>query len=399
METKNKNIAEELISSAVELRHTLHKNAELSGREEKTKRILMEYLAKRTSLEIHDMGAWFYAAYRAGGKKRIAFRADMDALPIDEGEVLIYSSETRGVSHKCGHDGHCASLAALAEFIDENGCENDIFFLFQHSEENGSGAIECGKLIELENIDEFYGYHNMPGLPLGSIAGHTGCAACASTGMVIRLTGKNSHASQPENGNNPSFALAELIMAVPEMVKAAAGECELESPNPMMAFGSRGMVMCTIVGSGVSSREDCEKEAAFGTSAGFAYLALTVRAEDEKCMAALEKSIVNIAEMVCLNNGLACSVFYNDAFPETRNDAACAEKVRTAAKKLALPVAEWNEPFRSSEDFGYYTKKIKGALVYIGSGLHHAPLHTAEYDFPDGLIVTAVRLFAELAGC
>lgn len=400
METKNKSIAEETLASAIELRHKLHKNAELSGREGKTKQILIEYISKRTSLEIRDMGAWFYAAYRAngGGKKRLAFRAEMDALPIDEGTALIYCSENRGVSHKCGHDGHCASLAAFAEYVDRNGSENDVFFLFQHSEENGEGAIECEKLIDLEHIDEIYGYHNMPGFACGSVAVHSGCAACASKGMVIGLTGSNSHASQPENGNNPAFALAELILAVPELVKAAAVDCELESPNPMMAFGSGGMVMCTIVGSGVSSRRDCERADAFGTSAGYAYLALTIRSEDEKCMDRLEKSIINIAEAVCRRHGLASSVSYSDPFPETRNDESCAERVRAAAKALELSIAEWDEPFRSSEDFGYYTKKTKGALLYIGCGLRHAPLHTVEYDFTDELIEVAVRLFAELAG-
>ncbi|MBR5947421.1 MAG: M20/M25/M40 family metallo-hydrolase [Clostridia bacterium] len=397
---KNINIPGEILSSAVELRHTLHKSAELSGREERTKRIIMEYLSDRTSLELHDMGAWFYAAYRSKeGKKRIAFRADMDALPIDEGISLPYCSENRGVSHKCGHDGHSASLAAFAEFIDKNGCENDIFFLFQHAEENGDGAEECDKLIALERIDEIYGYHNMPGFPLGSVSVHTGCAACASTGMTVMLRGKNSHASQPENGRNPAFALAELILAMPELVKEAAGDLELESPNPMMAFGARGMVMCTVIGAGISSREDCEKAGSFGTSAGFAHLALTIRAEDEKSIETLEKSIIDIAEIVCERHGLTCSVSYSDTFPETRNDGECAEKVREAATALELPIAEWNEPFRSSEDFGYYTKKTKGALFYIGSGVLHAPLHTVDYDFADELIGVSARLYASVALC
>lgn len=397
----HKNICKELLDCAKELRHTLHRNAELSGHEDKTKRILIEHISRRTKLELHDMGAWFYAAYRAigGGKKRIAFRADMDALPIDEGCVLPYCSENRGVSHKCGHDGHCASLAAFAEYVDKHGCKNDVFFLFQHAEENGAGAAVCQAIIEREQVDEIYGYHNMPGFPLGSVAVHTGCAACASKGLIIKLTGKNSHASQPENGRNPAFALSELTLSIPELVRAAAEDGEAgESTNPMMAFGARGMVMCTVIGSGVSSREDCERADAFGTSAGFARLALTIRAEDETCMAALEKSLIEKAESICESGGFDCSIEYSDPFPETRNDEECAEMVRTAAKSLGLAIAKWDEPFRSSEDFGYYTKKTKGALFYLGCGEDHAPLHTLEYDFSDELIGIAVRLLAELAG-
>lgn len=399
MNMKFKNANGEILCSAAELRHNLHKLAELSEHETKTKRLIMEYLSQRTSLEVCDMGAWFYAAHRANGERRIAFRADMDALPIDEGTALSYCSENRGVSHKCGHDGHSASLAAFAEYVDKHGCENDVFFLFQHAEENGAGAAVCQKLIELERIDEIYGYHNMPGFPLGSVAVHTGCAACASKGLIIKLTGKNSHASQPENGKNPAFALSELTLSIPALVKEAAGKCAAKSPNPMMAFGERGMLMCTVVGSGVSSREDCEKADAFGTSAGFAHLALTIRAEDENRMDALERSIIASAKSICEKQGLNCGVEYSDPFPETRNDAKCAEKVRAAALALKLPIAEWNEPFRSSEDFGYYTKKTEGALFYIGCGESHAPLHTLEYDFSDELIGIAVRLFAFLAGC
>ncbi len=404
----------EIIESAKALRHELHQNAELSEHEQITKRILMEYLERRTKLELHDMGAWFYAVYRAktdcaktdGAKKRIAFRADMDALPIDEGGLLPYCSKNRGVSHKCGHDGHSASLAAFAEYLDKTGCENDIFLLFQHAEENGAGAAVCQKLIELEHIDEIYGWHNMPGFPLGSVAVHTGCAACASKGVIIKFMGKNSHASQPENGKNPAFALAELIGAIPGLVKQAAGECGAEkaggregakSQSPMAAFGADGMVMCTVIGAGVSSREDMQKAEAFGTSAGFAFLSLTIRAESEARMDALEKSLIDLAHGTAGSHCLSFTVEYSDPFPETRNDARCAERVRRAAISLGLEIARWDEPFRSSEDFGYYTKKTKGALFYIGCGEAHAPLHTVEYDFSDELIETAVRLFAQLA--
>lgn len=391
-----------MLEKAKELRHELHRHAELSLNERETKRILIDFLAKNTSLELHDMGAWFYAAYRSPerskGPRRIAFRADMDALPIDEGCSLAYSSKTRGVSHKCGHDGHSASLAAFALAVDRCGCENDIFFLFQHAEENGAGAAVCEALIALEHIDEIYGCHNMPGFPMGSVAVHDGVAACASTGLVLKLTGRNSHASQPENGLNPAYALAELIGAIPSLVdEAAEAEGTAQRGVPGFAMSDTGVVMCTVVGAEVGSKADGGGTNAFGTSAGFARLMLTVRAEDESRLERLKELLIERLGRLAHGHGLAAEHELADPFPETRNDPACAEKVRRAAERAGLPPARWDEPFRSSEDFGRYTKLIPGALFYIGCGESHAPLHTVSYDFSDELIAFAAEMFAQLA--
>lgn len=391
----------QIVEKCAAFRKLLHKNAELSCKETKTKALLIDFLRENTSLDIVDMGAWFYAkrisASASADKKRIAFRADMDALPIDEGERFSYASETRGVSHKCGHDGHLASLAAFALYLDSHPCGNDVFLLFQHAEETGAGAFVCREMIEKEHIDEIYGYHNMPGFPLGSVAVHTGCAAFASKGIIIRFNGKNSHASQPENGVNPAFALAETVMSIPALVEAAAGEKNLKRDTPMSASGEYGTVMCTIIGASISSREDAERSPAFGTSAGTGELLLTVRAEREERMKRLEADIRAEAERAAKAYSLGAHIECTEEFPETRNTDGCAGKVREAAERLGIPLAKWDEPFRSSEDFGYYTKSTRGALFYIGGGEDHAPLHTPEYDFPDAIIKTAAEMFAELA--
>lgn len=155
---------------AVALRHALHRHPELSNHETWTKAYLINFLDKHTSLEIVDRGAWFYAKYSAApGAHKIAFRADFDALPIDETISLPYGSEIPGVSHKCGHDGHSATLAAFALEVDQRGAENTIYFIFQHAEETGDGAKECAVLVTEEGIEEVYGYHNQPGYPVGEV--------------------------------------------------------------------------------------------------------------------------------------------------------------------------------------------------------------------------------------
>ena len=151
----------DILKTAVVLRHRLHRCAELSGQEKQTKAMLIDFLRTHTSLELHDMGAWFYAVYKAplnartesAPTRRIAFRADFDALPIEDDPALPYASENRGVAHKCGHDGHSAALCALAAEIDRHGCRSDILFLFQHAEETGCGAPVCQKMITDEKPD------------------------------------------------------------------------------------------------------------------------------------------------------------------------------------------------------------------------------------------------------
>lgn len=365
-----------IFDSAANLRHELHKHPCLSGDERATVDTLIRYLKANSTLEINDMGNYFYAAYRTiSPTRRIAFRSDMDALPISEDNTLPYHSQNEGISHKCGHDGHCAALAAFAVGISKIGSKNDIFFLFQHSEENGSGAKECCDFIKKEHIDEIYGFHNMPGFPLGSVMVHTGVAACSSVGLIMNFIGKSSHASQPEKGINPAFAISELVLKIPELTQKT---------------DYRGMVMCTVIGIRVGS-------SAFGTGAGDGRLMLTVRAEYEAELKLLLDKLLFHAKNLCQANMLEFGYECVDAFPETVNDRECSQKIKDCCKSLNIPIERWDEPFRSSEDFGYYCKETKGALFYIGDGISHPALHTLEFDFPDEIIETAFSIYSELA--
>ncbi len=146
---------EKNLELAVKLRHELHRNPELSNHETWTKRRLIDFLKTHTKLEIVDRGLWFYAVYRAGeGKRNIAFRADFDAIPMQESIDIPHASQNPGVSHKCGHDGHSAALAAFALEIDQLGADKNVFFLFQHAEETGDGAAQCAVFIKENGIHE-----------------------------------------------------------------------------------------------------------------------------------------------------------------------------------------------------------------------------------------------------
>ena len=358
------------------LRRELHQYPEASNEEVWTKKRLIDFLKAHTSLEIVDRGKWFYAVYRAGeGKRNIAFRADFDAILLHEKSDLPHVSRNPGVSHKCGHDGHSASLAGFALEINQEGAGQNVFFLFQHAEETGDGAAEAAVFIKENKIDEIFAYHNMSGWPEKSISVKDGTAQFASRGMVIHMEGTPTHASMPEHGNNPAFAIAQVISAIPEYTAAE---------------NNKGLVLCTVIQVDVGER-------AFGVAASKGELLLTIRAEFEEELDLLQQNLENLALQKGKADGIEVSFSYHDVFPVTANHRESSDKIRQVCREKGFQVLEMEEGIRGSEDFGHYLKETKGAMCYIGNGEEYPQVHTNEYDFPDSIIETAVELFKGLA--
>ena len=181
------------LSAITQLRHTLHQHPELSMQETETMKILQVFLRENTSLEIHAGDGWFYALKKASASFQsssnagpMAFRADMDALPIAESISLPYGSENEGISHKCGHDGHCAVLCGLALELDRRETDRDVYLIFQPGEEIGAGAKRCAELIREKGIAEIYAMHNLGGYPEGTLVYRRGLTQPASKRAIIR---------------------------------------------------------------------------------------------------------------------------------------------------------------------------------------------------------------------
>ena len=377
------------------LRHELHAHPELSMEERETKKRLMEFLRENTKLFIEDRGHYFYAY--ANGKNEelepIAFRADMDALPMEEKAGLPYGSKNPGVSHKCGHDGHCAALCGLALEADRLGTDRPVYFIFQHGEEIGGGGEECAGLIREKGIRRVFAFHNMSGYPEGQVLVKSGVTQCTSKGLTIYMEGTPAHASQPEDGKNPAAALAKLALAIEAMAGGQQGD-EIAGQGESIAAqeensGFGGFVLATIVELSAGGRN-------FGIAASKGSVSVTLRADYERDLNRLEERIRETAQGLAKRYGLALSFEEQDFFPETVNDPEAVSLVRRAAASLKIPVRELSQPFRASEDFGYYLKQCPGAIFYIGNGEDHPQLHTAEYDFNDGILERATDLFFAL---
>ena len=387
----------ELIAS---LRHTLHRHAELSGAEHKTKAILMDFLRTHTDFTVTDRGAWFYAFRSAASinpaddaaadqaepvsagaapafpaaKPPIAFRADMDALLIPESCSLPYASEDPSVSHRCGHDGHSAALCGLALSLTGQPLPRDVYLIFQHAEETGDGARVCAELLSEKGIREIYAFHNLNGYPLGRVVLRRGQTQPASVGRTVSFTGAPAHASAPEQGKSPARAAAELCLYIDEL---------LQRPH-------KGMLLATVVHLSVGKKD-------FGVAPAAGELSVTERAEYEEEMEALDRALSEKARQLAARDGLTVSFSESDRFPATVNDDACVCRVtKAAARVTGAPAVEMRDMWRASEDFGWYTRKCPGAMFYIGTGEAHPALHTEAYDFPDEILPVAAAMFRAL---
>ncbi len=379
--TVDENIMDrEILDKIIALRCELHKIPERSMEEYQTKELLMDFMNRETDAQVHDCGNWFYAVFRipctGEENEAIAFRADMDAVcgPDDR------------PGHYCGHDGHSAALAGLGLVLskwkrDEWDEQSDlrgtrsVYLIFQPAEETGQGAMLCAPLLHEKQIREIYGFHNIPGYSRGAVLLKRGTFACASTGLEIAFHGAQAHAAYPEAGRNPATALAHTICDVHD---------EAARKN-----GQKGMVLSTVIGIEAGSR-------AYGVSAADGVLRLTVRAEREEDFGELLDYVQETVGKHAGEEGLDSHITEIERFPATQNHDAALERVRTAAWWAGLETIELKEPFRWSEDFGYYLQETEGAFVGIGDGEEYPQLHTQEYQFPDEIIETAVTLFAAI---
>ncbi|MBQ3450016.1 MAG: amidohydrolase [Synergistaceae bacterium] len=360
----------ENLKKIIELRHELHKYPELAMNESHTKRRLMNFIEANTNLAVVDCGKWFYASRYVEGTSAIAFRADMDALPMNESITLPYASVNEGVSHKCGHDGHCAALCGLALELANINVNRSVYLIFQHAEETGQGGSECSAMIRERNISEIYAFHNWSGYPENSIVIRSGLCHCASQGLTIKFTGITSHASEPEKGINPSFAVGRFIMSLKELHEKYEGR----------------KILCTVVNVRVGEKN-------FGISPGDGEVSLTLRAEHENDMKSFDDDTRKLAVKTAEVHNVNVSFETHDYFPETVSDSECVMKVKNAAEKLGLDVIAMNNAIRASEDFGWYMKQIPGAIFYVGNGEDYPAIHTGIYDFNDNILTTAVDMF------
>jgi amidohydrolase len=371
------------LPAITQLRHDLHQYPEVSGNETETARLIVQHLQQYSPSQLlTGLGGTGVAAVFEGRDPEgpvVLFRAELDALPIAETSNPGYKSKQEGMGHQCGHDGHMAILTGLGSLLHQHQpATGKVVLLYQPAEETGAGAWEVLQEERFKALqpDYVFALHNLPGLPLHQVVVRQDVFAAASTGMIVELQGKSSHAAEPEKGLNPGLAMAEIVLAFNQIAQ--------------QKDRFQDLALLTVIHARLG-------EVAFGTNPGFATIMATLRsyqpADLQKMKALTEQAVTQIAR----KHNLTHQIRFVEEFPATVNHTVAVQLVRQAAQKLGLELQEAAQPFRWSEDFGHFTHIYKGALFGLGSGAAQPQLHHSDYDFPDALIPTGAAVFFTIA--
>ncbi len=360
------------MSELLELRWDLHRNPCLSGQEKDSAERIKQWLASRVkpSEVVEDLGETGLAVIFDSGKPgyTVLLRTEIDALPMDDLPELPHCSTRPGIAHKCGHDGHAATVSAVGLLLEKFPLPaGKAILLYQPAEETGTGAramLADPRFPQLEAHWAF-GLHNVPGLPLGQVCYRAGSFCPASEGLRIRILGATSHAGEPQKGKNPALALAQIV------------SCFYALPVELGGLNSTGLITTTSIQMGHGD---------FGISPGEAELCFTVRAETSRKLAVLVEAMREKSSLIGSAYGLQIEYTRHDPFPATVNTADGVHVLNQVFQHLGITPEGMDTVFPWSEDFGEFLMRMSGAFFALGAGEDCPPLHSREYDFPDQLI-------------
>jgi amidohydrolase len=312
-----------------------------------------------------------------GDIKVIGLRADMDALPIEEATKLDYASKTPGKMHACGHDGHTAMLLGAARYLAETrNFAGDAVVIFQPAEEGGAGAAAMIRdgLMDRFAIDQVYGMHNGPGIPIGSFAIRPGPIMAATDSIDIRIEGLGGHAARPHLCIDSVLVGAQLVTALQSIVSrtvdplesAVVSMCEFHAGN------ARNVIPQT------------------------AELKGTVRTLTAEVREMVEKRVREVVAGVAQMTGAKIELVYDRGYPVAVNHAVQTDVARRVAQEIAGD-ANVHEiaPQMGAEDFAYMLEARPGAFIFCGNG-DSAGLHHPAYNFNDDAIVFGTSYWVKL---
>ena len=308
----------------------------------------------------------------------LGFRADMDALPIEEATGVPHASTVPGRMHACGHDGHTAMLLGAAKYLAETrNFDGTVVLAFQPAEEGGGGAlamIEDG-LFARWGIEEVYGMHNWPGLPVGEFAVRPGPQLASPDKFEIAVRGKGGHGAMPQKGVDSTLVAAQIVVALQSIAA--------RNIDPLK------QVVVSVCG----FRTDTDT---YNVIPDMARLRGTVRTFEPEIQTEVKARIERLARATAEGYGAAVEVSYVPGPPALINHARQAELAAQIAEAVTGKVHRDIDPSMGGEDFAEMLVACPGAYLFVGNG-NSADLHNPGYDFNDDAIPVGASWFVEMA--
>lgn len=367
-------------------RHSLHKHPETGFEEVSTSEYVAQQL-EAMGLEVHRGlgGTGLVASLTVGDNPAvIGLRADMDALNITETTGKSYCSQNHGKMHACGHDGHMTMLLGAAKLLtDKKDFNGTVRFVFQPAEEHGRGAkaMMADGLFDQFPIDEFYGVHNWPGLPAGTISTRVGGIMASEDNFEIKIKGKGTHAARPHMGKDPLVIAAEIILALQTIISR-----NLDPSIP-------AVISCT----------EIHTDGIRNAIPTHVVIKGDTRSYSPDVQKMIEERMRKICEGICHMHDAECEFSYTHEFSPTVNHEMCVQTAILAAKNIVgdKNVDENVPAMMASEDFGAFIEKVPGCFAFIGNGVEKdgkgfTPLHNSNYDINDDILIVGAQYFAEI---
>lgn len=373
-----------LFEQVVKIRRDLHQHPETGFDVQRTAKIVAEEL-RQLGLDVKEqVGKTGVVADLnvEGAHKRIAFRADMDALPMQEENDIPYCSKTPGKAHMCGHDGHTAILLGAATLLSKKKPKNNIRFIFQPCEEQkpggAPGMIQKGCL---EGVDEIFGLHVWPWLKTGEIGICPGPMLAQSDSFDIIINGAGGHAAAPHNNIDPIVIGSQLVVMMQSIVSRMT--------NPLDPA--------------VISVTRFEGGSAYNVIPSQVKLAGTVRTYSVRVLAEIKRSLQKMIEHTAEASGAQAILNYMDGYPPLINHESCCKTAERAAARFLDQTAIISpaEKAMFGEDFAYYVQQVPGCFIQLGCRNEAKkciyPLHHPKFNLDEDCLKVGIRLFAELA--